>query len=576
MEPTNAPNRPTSYVIPAFLIVIAFNTLVLTYFHNRFWWPPDEGVYAHVADRVQRGEVLNSDVEEIHSGYHNFIHAGAFAIFGTKLLSMRYPLVIVAFIQSCLIFLIFVRHDLKIAVIAALTATSTGVIQYLNPTPNWYCLLLVTLIIYCLAYIQPGRKLRLELIGVLVGSVYLFRQITGVFVAMGVLTYLLTEKKDEIGDGKAWLARGLIGVMLIGLVIYLQSATNPTGLLLVGIWPILILIQSLFFLNTGNKRTLEIILRVGAGCVVAALPLLIYHAAHRSLDTFFDDTVLRALTVSRFAYLKLSTYTFFQLQGLRNFLKFESFGEAVNGIYWLILPFCVLFTGAATTIAFRKHRVSSAVGAFPIIAVFYALVALLQQIPIYLFYSLPITFGGLFWLTLKSRKQLTWVLCCAAIFFSAISLYYHAGQPLTRFASGTIRGERVSLSPPSTLNRSGLWIEPESLRVYTELVDLIRYESGPNDTIFVLPNNPELYFLAERRNPFRFWNTAVGVRNDKEKVQVLEQLKREPPKIIVIIQRDRNNTPASAEIIAYVRANYTLIKTISDFEVYKAGYNSDS
>jgi hypothetical protein len=136
--------------------------------------------------------------------------------------------------------------------------------------------------------------------------------------------------------------------------------------------------------------------------------------------------------------------------------------------------------------------------------------------------------------------------------------------------SGTIRGERIGLVPATTLPRTGLWIDPESLRVYTEVVQTIQAETQPTDTIFVLPNNPEFYFLAERRNPFRLWNTAIGVRNEMEAAVVMNVLRQQPPRIVVIDPEDRNNSSYSNEMIAYVRSTYRLIRTVSNFEIYRA------
>jgi len=51
------------------------------------------------AERILHGEILNSDVQEIHTGYLNFLHAAAFALAGEKLVSLRYPLIFVALIQ---------------------------------------------------------------------------------------------------------------------------------------------------------------------------------------------------------------------------------------------------------------------------------------------------------------------------------------------------------------------------------------------------------------------------------------------------------------------------------------------
>ena len=74
------------------------------YFHNRFWWPPDEGAYAHVAARILDGEVLNLDVQDIHAGYINFANALWLWLFGLDLVSLRYPLAAMGFVQACIIY----------------------------------------------------------------------------------------------------------------------------------------------------------------------------------------------------------------------------------------------------------------------------------------------------------------------------------------------------------------------------------------------------------------------------------------------------------------------------------------
>jgi len=553
----------------AFLFVLVFNTLTLAYFHNRFWWPPDEGVYAHTAERMLNGEILNKDVEEIHTGYIHFIHVAAFAAFGTKLLSLRYPLMAAAFLQSCFVFLIIAKRDVFIAAVAAGTATAFGAIQYLNPQPSWYCVLFVTLIAFFFTYF-PQEKWTIFVVGLLVGFVFLFRQITGVFVAMGVVTYLLTRKNEHSLIRDTWLARSLLGVMLVGTVLYVLSATNTSGLILFGIWPIVLLVQAIFYCGTNNRRVLEICAQLAIGFVAASIPILLYHVAHGSLRTFVDDTILRAMAIQQLPYLKLPKYMDQQAIALADVMAFRSFPEVVNGIFWFSLPLIGLVIGGLTLTSLAKHRSATEVGAAPILAIFYALVAVFQQIPIYLFYTLPILVAGLFWLSLQWRRRSVLALASVAILFSATAIYYDAGQPITRLLIGIIRGQRVALVPATSLDRVGLWVEPDSLKTYQEVIGVIQANSQSNETIFVLPYNPELYFLANRKNPFRFWNTAVGIRPGQEEQHVFDLLKSTPPRVVVIVPGDRNNTPASRRIIEYVHENYTLLKTVGSFEIYRS------
>lgn len=553
-----------------FFITLALNAVLLTHFHNRFWWPPDEGVYAHIAERVAHGEVLNYDVEEIHTGYLNLFHSFVFRVFGVRLVSLRYPLAAVSLIESCLIFLLLARRGLWPAVMGAIGATSLGVIQYLNPTPNWYCLFVATLIAVCLNFISPGRKWRLELVGFLTGLIFLLRQITGVFVAIAVLTYLLTEEQDEASGSETLLSKALLGVMWLGLVTYLTTSVDLAALLFFGICPLAIVALAFFYARISNRKTVRIVIRVGLGCVTAATPILIYHLVHHSLWTFFDDTVLRALVVSKFSYLTFHHYWEQQVFAIQNILAFESVHTVVNGFYWVTLPLLALIVGIVTIRAFHRQRTWSDIGSLPLIAVFYAQVALLNQIPIYLYYSLPLTFAAFVWLFARASLRRVVVLALFTAFVTIVSIRYQAAQPIQRTLGGIIRGERMELVPAITLPRAGLWIDSESLRTYTEVVNTIRDQTGPQDTIFALPNNPEFYFLAERKNPFRFWNTAIGVRNENEAALVMNVLKNQPPKIVVIDPQDRNHTPYSVEMTAYVRRTYRLIKTVGSFEIYLA------
>lgn len=554
----------------ALLFVSLFNVVVLIHFHDRFWWPPDEGVYAHTAERMLNGEVLNKDVEEIHTGYTHFIHVAAFAAFGTRLVSMRYPLIVAGFLQSLLMFLIFAPRNLLVAVATAVCATAFGVIQFLNPQPSWYCLLFVTAIAFCLTRMRDWRW-TIALVGFLIGLIFFFRQITGVFAAMGVLFYLLTESREESSGQHTGVARGLIALMLLGTVGYLLKASNWSGWILIGIWPVFLLGESVLRRSkTPNKTSLEIIAKLAVGFVVSAVPIFVYHIANRSLSTFFDDTVLRAFDIQQLAYLKLADFVVQQGYAARILFQFRSFQEVVNGFFWLVLPLATIVTGALALKMFAKSRSSADVGPLPVLAVFYALVALFQQIPIYFFYMFPLTIGALFWIFLKAQKRSVLIFAAVALTFSAIGIYYQAGQPVTRTLAGILRGDRVALVPATSLKRAGLWVEPESLKTYTALIAAIQTSSQPSEAIFVLPYNPELYFLTERRNPFRFWNTAVGIRPGREEEQVMNLLRTSPPRVVVIAPRDRNNTPISEAITAYVRANYSLVETIESFEVYRA------
>ena len=87
--------------------------MILWHFHDRFWYPSDEGIYANQAERIASGETLNVDVQDLHPGYGTFINAAALRLFGANFLSLRYPLVAAALLQSWLAFFLPGFHPWK-------------------------------------------------------------------------------------------------------------------------------------------------------------------------------------------------------------------------------------------------------------------------------------------------------------------------------------------------------------------------------------------------------------------------------------------------------------------------------
>lgn len=75
-------------------------------FHDQFWWPVDEGVYAYVAQRANAGDIIHRDIIDLHTGYGNILNALSFPVFGEDLLSLRYPLVLISAFQCFVAFIL--------------------------------------------------------------------------------------------------------------------------------------------------------------------------------------------------------------------------------------------------------------------------------------------------------------------------------------------------------------------------------------------------------------------------------------------------------------------------------------
>ncbi len=554
----------------ALLFVAAFAALVLGYYHDRFWWPADDGAYAHVADRILGGEVLNRDVQDIHPGYVNFANALALRLFGDDLVSLRYPLAAMSFLQSCLIVLLLAQRGALVAAAAGVSMTALSLVQYLSPTANWYCLFLLIALICTLAWRPRESRWRLEIVGFLIVAIVLFRQLTGVIVGIGVLTFLLCEAPRGAGPGQRWLARALIAVMAGGLGAYLLAKTDLAALIMFGCWPLAILLWTWLKAAVPNRHVLGMLLRLSLGGIVALAPLLLYHTVHGSLGDWFDDSVISALSLSRLGFIGDESFLLLPIQGLRQVVAPTSAAGMLNGLFWTVLALLAAALGVMVLRALaRGDEGGSAPHPLPFLATFHALVSLHYQIPIYLFYTVGLTLAGLLWMASASpswRKGGTVALACA---LSAVGLYYHAAQPISRTLGGTLLGQRIALVPSDGLERSRLWVEADDVELYSALVDLVQRETPPGETILALPVNPELYYLSRRRNPFRFFSSALGIRNQAELDSALRTLESSPPKLVFHQPADKYNTAYSEAIMEFVKRHYERLESRGEFDIYR-------
>lgn len=561
------------------------NSLLLWFFHNRFWYATDEGNYAHVAERILQGDVLNLNVQDIHAGYINFVNAAALRVFGLDLVSLRYPLIAVAFVQAVLIFVLFYRSGRRmLAIPAAVAINALGVVQFLNPTSNWYSLFLVVLIICCLEWIPTTVRSRLMIVGFLIGTLFLFRQLSGVFVCMSVLAYLFIEDRSVHTNtrvGNPIVARVVIAIMAVGLTAYLSRITDLVGFALFGLCPLLILLLLFARMTTNNRQTLTMLISLAIGGVVACLPLLSYHLIHGSLQSWLNDTVLSAVNLTRLNFMGQQLYSQFIYVGFRQIGQGPTISELLNALYWItahLLAFAngiLVLSSLSSTWKSTSGEVATT-DPLPVVAAFYGIVSLHFQIPIYLHYSACLSVIGIMWLmALKRRGE--YLAISLSLFLSGIAVFYHAGQPLVGTFGAFFGGRRNVLSlnqPLSSLPRVSLKIEMEDDKRYSDILKVIESQTRLDDTIFALPTSAELYFISGRRNPFRFYNTALGIRTESDFRQVRETIITQPPKLVLYRSDDKYNTDYSRQLVRVVEERYDFLGETSGFAVYRVRQNS--
>ena len=557
------------------LAVAGFAAGVVAVFHDRFWWPPDDGAYAHVAERVLAGEVLNRDIQDLHAGFVNFANASAMAIFGSNLVAMRYPLAILTVVQACLIFLITLPRGTIVAVAAGTAAAALTFIQFLNPTAHWYTLFLFVTVLAVLNWMPKESWWSTMAVGFLVMTIFLFRQLTGVFVGIGVLTFLLCVAGPTYTTACQFrdrtLARGSIVIMAIGLLGYLIAKTDLAGLIMFGMGPLVILLWAIFRCDCRNSDAAAIISSLALGGLVALAPLVLYHLVNGSMLSWLDDTILAAFALSEMQFIDQASFVILFLLAVKTAIAPAGLAALINGVFWIVLVLLPPLVALITIIGlYRQDRSNGArVFLLPFLTLFYGLIAVHYQIPIYLMYTVAIFLVGLLWLA-PSRRSLARAGSVGLVFFlSATGLYFQAGQPLSRGMAGVVAGTRVPVVEVSGLDRASLRIGADDAATYGQLVDLIQRETPENGTILALPVNPELYFLSGRRNPTWFFNSALGIQTEQQFQRVLELIERDPPLLVFFRSDDKYLTSYAERIMETVRIRYDPLGLRAGFEIYR-------
>ncbi|MEM7170598.1 MAG: hypothetical protein AAF530_10540 [Pseudomonadota bacterium] len=555
----------------AFSVMITIVAAVLGYYYDKFWWPPDEGAYAYVAQRVLAGDVLNGDVQDIHMGYVNILNAIALALFGEQLVSLRIPLVIAGLLQACILFYVFRCKGPIAGLLASVTLTCLSFVQFLNPTAHWYSLFLLIAIIAWLSWKIEDTPRQLFVVGLLVTTLFLFRQLSGVIAGIGILSYLLFRMPRGPGGSDAYLARILMLTMVAGLCGYLLAKTSFVTMLVFGSWPILILLIGTMHATVSNRVLLPRLAAMSAGGLAAVAPLLMYHIHYGSLETWFHDTIVTAFALTNLAFFDAPSYFAYIKFSIFSLLDPGFFEVALNNIYWVLLLLAAPLLGfLLLKRLLNEMRNNFTLHPLPYIAVFYSLISLHYQIPIYLFYTVGITLCGLLFLLYQPRANLrSSMLVGTLIFLSVMGLYYHAAQPLTRGLVATLKGERIALSSQRLPSPVGLSIQAEDHIVYQKISELVEDNVAPGQSILAIPANPEIYFITGRKAPVRFFNSAIGIVDNQELKGIIGTLKTNSPRLVFYRPDDKYNTPFGDQVMSFVRTRYELIDTFSGFEVYR-------
>jgi len=529
------------------LLVVAWSTL----WFGVGWGGVDDGNYLHVAERLLDGQVLHRDVQDVHTGYINLWNAAVAGVFGRTLLALRWPLVAIDLVVAGLIY----------AVVAARTSPGRGALAALaigllsvplvpNPTANWYALLCVVVAIAAAELAEDRPRVEVVL-GAMLGLTFGFRQLSAVFFAAGLVAYLLHRPPRDQGSPRLATLSGLLALAVVGAVF--ARAEDAVGLLLYALPSLAVVAVATARTRWSDRAWGLVLLRLAAGFSLALAPLAAYHAWHGTVHEWLRDVVVVALSLPGLPFVARLEHLFLVAAPLVVLNQPE--GATLTGLVASsFFPILALSPWLAAVPTLRRMLAGAAPGALPILAVCFAPVSLHYATPMYLYYAAPLSLCALLLLAYTRRSHRRWT---AALAIVAIGLgaTFFGGRSAWGLLVDTLRGapqhQRLVDLPAARV-----WIPAEEADAYEHMVAVIHRYAGPDDAILAMPNQATLYVLAERRNPTRFFNSALGLYDPLDRARAEADVASDPPKLVLWNPDDKYVTPPATAFIARLLPAY--------------------
>ena len=523
--------------------------------------PHDEGTLAQTAWRILLGEVPHRDFDAVYTGLLGYLHAGAMAVGGESLLTMRVVLLLAALLWVPAVWTVAWRlAGPRAASAATLLAVVLGPAVYPVGMPSWYNAFLATWgLVALLRWDEGGGARWLAAAGACAGLSVLMKATGLYFLAAALFFVLHREALRAKGPGAG--ARGpgwdaavpVLGTILLvallgmeALLVRSQAGARTWFHYLVPTAAVAALASAALWGRprpgwSAARRALRGWLWIAAGF---ALPVAVFAAAfaavgglddlargvavlpRRRLATAASPPLPLLLTAGALLPVALLAVEGRLAGRARGWLAgavaaagaallLVMDAEAVYDPVWYSLqPLVPLATLAACAALLRGGGGARAGGAPAAVLWAAALTSLVQYPfagPIYFAYAAP--FGVLAALVALSApgraearsegrgQNLFRALARRPV---AVAL---AGFYLVFAALGPDRGGL--LGPPSDeplarldLARGGLRIPVSEAAEYEALVEVVRERSG-GDATYATPDVPQVYFLTGLRNPTR-------------------------------------------------------------------------
>ncbi|ADM10424.1 hypothetical protein PB2503_11899 [Parvularcula bermudensis HTCC2503] len=533
----------------------------------------DEGTYGYLARRVLEGGRLNLDIQDHHTGLITYANAGAMALFGDDLLSLRVPLAVMMVGQTGLAMILLARLPAPYPLLGGLVAMAFSYGVWINPNPSWYAVFLSFGLAALLT--TEGRLGVLPLAfaaGVVVGVIFGFRQSTAVFLALAVSCLIfLVPARDAAAPrplAATWPARGIF-VLAAGLIVYYALANlQSAGAVFFALGPLAIVLACARRVTLGPVETACRLAALCLGGTVALLPLVAIHLGQGSLGPWLHDILIAPLTLIDLPFFDDASYWLLPLAGLASLAAGDPMGLVIFG-FWTSLLLAPLLVSGLAAAAILRGQIDVKTLSLPIIAGFHGLVAAHYEIPVYLLLTPALSLTALIAIAPRRCRAAAAAL---ASFCAGIALLFVAGQPQAASLADQARLRptvAVPMALAGALGGEGIVLPAHLVSQEAQTVAMITACTDPGEAIFAAPMSGHLYYLADRPAPFRYWGTAFGLTDETAIKTAIAQLTGpKAPAMIVLDPQDKYRTAALDTVLAESLPFYTPLGAIGARRLY--------
>jgi dolichyl-phosphate-mannose-protein mannosyltransferase len=587
---------------------------------NRGWVAHDDGMLAQSAERVLSGQLPHRDFDEVYTGGLSYLHAAAFKLFGTNLMSLRYTLLIFFALWVPALYYCASRFANPYAAgLVTLLGVAWSVPNYPASMPSWYSLFFATFGIAALLKYLESRSSRWPVLAGLCGGFSFLVKSPGIYFVGAVLiffafleqsnTYCAHEAENRASSGK--LYRFFLSLSVWAFVIALgmlirRIATFP---------------ELYFFVLPGFVLGLVLLARESsvekpssairfrslfgmaapflAGVLAPIAIFLIPYTASHSLRSLYEGIfVIPFLRLSIGVFPPPKLGNLIALPPLVAILAFAWYSKRRDSLLVAVLVLAglaaILFYSPKETLLYRFVWMSVFTSA-PVFVVAGGLVlsrggagwainelrrqqiflilsglvlCSLIQFPYssatYFCYTAPLLALAILAFTASRNPAPKLLPALLAIFFMAfIALWVTPGMQLdgmsVRYVSA---GETQPLATPRA---GGLRLPPEEAQMYDKVLALVQ-QKATNGALYAGPDSPEVYFLSGMPNPTRM---VFDVFEDYsgETDRVLSAIDATNPNIVVINRIPLISNPLPAGLIHTLEARYPQMLNFGKFQV---------